>query len=89
MEQKEFMKLLTKAMADRKIVIGTDRVLKGLKGAKLSVVGHASNTPEKVVSQMEAGPGGAKMFSFPGNNVEFGEICKRPHRVSVVGILKE
>jgi ribosomal protein L30E len=89
MEQKDFVKILTKAIVEKKLVLGTERTFKALKAGKLSAVGHASNTPEKLIEEINASLGGAKLFSFSGNNVEFGELCKRPHRVSVVGIIKE
>jgi large subunit ribosomal protein L30e len=89
MEQKEFVKILTKAMAEKKLVLGTERTLKLLKGGKLSLVAYSSNAPERLKKEIEAGLGEAKSHPFPGTNVELGELSKRPHRVSIIGVLKE
>lgn len=89
MEQKEFVKMLGKAIAEKKLVIGTERAVKLLKAGKLSLVAYSDNAPEGVKKSIAGALGQAKEFPFPGTNVELGELSKRPHRVSIVGILKE
>lgn len=89
MEQKEFVKMLSKAIAEKRLILGTERTLKALKGGKLSLVAYSENTPEKVKAEIASKLGETKEHPFPGTNVELGELSKRPHRVSVVGIAKE
>ncbi|MFH0961459.1 MAG: ribosomal L7Ae/L30e/S12e/Gadd45 family protein [archaeon] len=89
MEHKEFVKLISKAVSEKKIVLGTERALKFLKAGKLSLVAYSENTPENIKKEIAACLGQAAEYKFPGTNVDLGEISKRPHQVSVVGILKE
>lgn len=89
MEQKEFVKSISKAIADKRLVLGTERTLKLLKAGKLSVVAYAENAPEAVRKEIAASLGQAAEYPFPGTNVDLGELSKRPHQVSVVGIIKE
>lgn len=89
MEQKEFVKAISKAISEKKLVLGTETNLKMLSAGKLEIIAYSENTPEAVKKQISEKLGIAKEYPFSGNNIELGELSKRPHRVSVVGIAKD
>ncbi len=82
--------LKTKAQ-QRQLLIGAERVLKSLKGKKVSRVFVASNCPAKIKEDVTYY---AKLAEVPVteaklNNEEMGLVCKKNFLVSVVAIMGE
>lgn len=74
----------------KSLVLGTERVMKELKKGNLAKVFLTKNTPENVRS--DANHYGklteTEVVNLRYNNEEFGEICKKPFSISVLGLLK-
>lgn len=77
-------------LKEKKAVIGTERVIKGLKTGKIAKVFITSNCPEEVKKDIEyySGLCGAAVVQLAQPNDELGIICKKPFSISVLGILK-
>lgn len=89
MEQKEFQKMLTKAIENKTLVIGLDRSVKLLKSKKAALVAFASSAPVQESLLKLADEAGAAIYPFAGTNIELGELCKKPFRVAVIAIPQE
>lgn len=87
METTEFQKAFAKAVADKKFVVGAERTLKFAKAGTAALVAFCSNCPQKQKSAIRQCKV-ETIFEFPGTNVEFGEICKKPFSVSCIAIMK-
>lgn len=87
---KEIMDL-KKEIAEGKVVIGTEMVLKNLKDGKLSKVYLAKNCPEKIKEDIRYYGDLAKvpMVVLDANNEEVGVFCKKHFFISVLGIKKK
>ena len=72
------------------LILGKDRCLKLLKLNKLQQVFLSSDTPEKVETDFKyyANLTDAKIHKLELPNDELGTFCKRPHHVSVLGLMK-
>lgn len=85
------VKLLKAKVQERKAIVGTERVLKGIKSGSLKKVFLASNCPVKVREDIFHY---AKLASVPVvelsyNNEEVGIFCKKNFLVSVMGLTEE
>ena len=87
---KDILKELKKDLG-KNIVIGTERVLKGLKQGKMGRVYLSSNCPDKVKEDIEQYKDlfGAELVQLSFPNDELGHISKKQYHISVLGILKE
>ncbi len=81
---------IKKAIAGKKAIIGTDRVIKGLKRGELVKVYLSVNCPSDVKESIEyyAKLSGAKIVKLKVPNDELGTLCKKPFSISVLGIVK-
>ena len=73
------LKELKSKLQDDKVVIGVDRVLKGLKGKSLSKVFLAKNAPKKIVDDIHyyAKLAGTPVSDLDLDNEELGLFCKK------------
>ena len=89
MDQKEFVKQLSKAIVEKKLVVGADRSVKLILSKKAKLVAYSNNCPIKEKINKNAARNKIEVYEFPESNVELGELCKKPFRVSVVSIKGE
>ena len=82
---------IKKLLKEDKLVIGTDKVLKGLKSGIISKVFLATNCPAQLKSDIEhyAGISEVEVVDTGLQNEELGDICKRPFSIAVMGLKKE
>ncbi len=78
---------IRKIVKEGKAVIGTSRVVKGLKLGKITKVFITSNCPLKIKKDIKhyAGISGAKVVQLKQPNTELGVLCKKPFSISVLG----
>ncbi|MEM3126768.1 MAG: ribosomal L7Ae/L30e/S12e/Gadd45 family protein, partial [Candidatus Woesearchaeota archaeon] len=71
-------------------IIGTDRVLKGLRQNSLKKVFVASNCPQRLSKDIDyyAGLNKVEVIKLIQQNEELGTICKKPFSISVLGFVK-
>jgi len=81
---------IKKLMKEKNLVIGGDEVLKGLKSGKFSKIYLASNCPDQLKGDIThyASIGGVEMVETGMQNVELGDVCKKPFSISVMGLSK-
>ena len=81
---------IKKLLKSDKLVIGTDRVLKGLRKGELEKVFLALNCNEETKGDIKhfAELSDAKVEELEIPNEELGILCKKVFSVSVIGILK-
>ncbi|QQG38752.1 MAG: ribosomal L7Ae/L30e/S12e/Gadd45 family protein [Candidatus Woesearchaeota archaeon] len=76
-----------KKIINENIIIGTDRVIKGLKNNKIKKVFLASNckkqTKEDILHYAKLGKIQVVELNIP--NEEVGIVCKKPFSISVIG----
>lgn len=77
-------------MADKKLVLGSERTLKLLRLGKLKQVFLSANcadsTKENVRQYSKLGDVKVRQLHYPSS--ELGVICKKPFSISVIGVLK-
>jgi large subunit ribosomal protein L30e len=78
---------IKKLSKEDKLIIGTDRVLKGLKIGKIKNVGLSSNCSSKTKEEIShyAELSKAKVTELEVPNDELGTLCKKPFAISVLG----
>ena len=83
-------KEIKEAMKERKILIGSKRVLKNIKLNTLKTVIYASNCSEEMVNELnfQSKNLGFETKSFKGSSRELGEICGKPFNVLLLGLRK-
>lgn len=83
-------KEIKEAMKAKKIVIGSNSVLRGLRVGGLKSVILASNCPQAKLVDLErySKISGAELNKFAGNSIQLGEICGKPFNVLLVGLRK-
>ncbi len=81
------MKHLQELIKEKKLIIGTDRVLKMLKNEQLANIYLASNCPETVRQDIKhySKIFNVKVEELKETNQELGVLCKKPFSISVVG----
>lgn len=81
---------IQKALVDEKLIIGTDKVMKGLKNGEISKVFVTVNAPEIVKGDIEhySKLSGADVADLDVTNEELGEICKKRFSISLVATVK-
>ena len=82
---------LRKLMETKKVIVGTDRVIKQLKLGKISKVFLTVNCPEDVKADVGAFAKISKteVVQLDIPNDELGVVCKKPFSISIAGIIKE
>ncbi|MCX6814058.1 MAG: 50S ribosomal protein L30e [Candidatus Aenigmarchaeota archaeon] len=81
---------IKEAMKEKKIIIGSRTVIKGVKRGHINSVIYASNCPEETRKDLEyySKSEFVAVKDFKGNSVQLGEICGKPFNVLLVGIKK-
>ncbi len=81
---------IKKALKDKKLVIGTNSVNKGLKRDNLKSVFYASNCPADAMGNLNHYNKltNVGLENFDGNSIQLAEICGKPFNILMVGIKK-
>jgi ribosomal protein L30E len=81
---------LRKNLKTKKLVFGTDRALKLLKQGRLVKIFIASNASKEIKEDCVyySGLSGVELENLDIQNDELGILCKRPHAITVIGLLK-
>ena len=82
---------IKKLLKSKRLIIGTQRTLKGLKEGKLQRVYVSSNCPASVRQDIahytRIHP--VEIVELEQPNEDVGGLCKKPFLISVLGLLKE
>lgn len=80
--------LLKAALAEGKVVIGTDETLKFLKQGKLKKIYLAANCPSELMADIHHYSKLANVIVVKLNrpNDELGTFCKKPYAITVLGV---
>ncbi len=83
----EELKRLLKA---GQVIIGTERVIKGLRAKKVQKVFLASNCMKETAGQIDhySGLSGAKVVRLKYPNDELGTLCRKQFSISVLGSVR-
>jgi len=81
---------IKKLLEQKKIVIGTELAIKGLRNKKIKKIFTSSNCPQDILDDLNkyAGLNNAELIKLDIPNEELGIICKKPFFVSVLGVLE-
>ena len=81
---------IKKLVKEKKLVIGTARVMKLIKKNNLARVYVSKNTPNKVRNDIAyySKLGKIEVVKLKYANDELGELCNKPFSISVLGIMK-
>ena len=81
---------IKQALKDNKLVIGSRKVLSGVKNGKITSVVVASNCPDSVRLDMNhySSISGVPVKSFDADSLQLGEFCGKPFNILLVGIRK-
>jgi len=81
---------IRKLLADKRLVLGTERALKLVRQGKLAKVYLSSNCPPKLKDDLTryCSMNGIDCQELPVPNEELGVWCKKPFAISVIGVLK-
>ena len=79
---------IRKLLKSKKLIVGTERTMKGLKTGKVARVFYAVNCPKDVKSDLEhyCKLGDVEQVALEIDNVELGVVCKKPFSISVISI---
>lgn len=82
---------IKKLLGAKRLIIGTERTIKKLKQGLLVRVYLAANTSEKTKGDIEhyCRLGGVELEILQKSNEDLGAFCKKPFRISVLGVAKE
>lgn len=88
--QEQVQQIVREHIEKKTAVIGTKRVLKGLRGATLQTVFVTHNAPQYIKEDLAryTSLDGTELVQLAMSNKELGIACKRPFNVSVLGIMK-
>lgn len=78
------------AMKEKKLVIGTGMVIRGMKKADIKYVICPNNCKDDVLDDLNyyGKNFGAEIKKFSGNSMQLGEICGKPFNIMLLGIKK-
>jgi ribosomal protein L30E len=78
------------AIEKKKIAIGLDSVIDGIRKKKLSKIVVAKNAPEEIKERLffYSELGNVPVDVFSEDNTQLGILCKRSFGISVLGIIK-
>jgi len=90
MAKEEITVEIKKSMEDKKLVLGTKRVIKELRLGKFKKVYVSSNCPKDVVADINKyGEGtGTEVVLLDFPSPELGVLCKKQFFISVAGLIK-
>jgi len=82
---------IQKLLKEKKLVIGTNRTIKGLKLGSFEKVFLSSNCPPDIAGSVNyySKIGKITVIKLKYSNEELGVVCKRPFSISIMGLLKE
>ena len=83
-------KEINEAMKAKKLVIGSNSVIRGVKTGSVKTIVHASNFPESVMGSLTYYKkiSSISIEKFDGNSKQLGEACGKPFNVLMVGVKK-
>ena len=86
----DIIKEIKKLMAENKLIVGADEVMKGLRKGSISKVYIAANCPAELKEGLAhyTSIGSVEMVETGIQNDELGDICKKPFSISVMGLVK-
>jgi len=78
------------ALKEKRLVIGSRSVIKGVKLGRIDTVIYASNLPENKKRDLTyySHAAGFSLQRFDGDSAELGELCGKPFSILMVGIIK-
>jgi large subunit ribosomal protein L30e len=81
---------LRKLLAEKRLAIGTARVVKLVRQDRLAKVYLSANCPSAVKDDLTryCGQNGIECHDLEVPNRELGVWCKKPFAISVIGVLK-
>jgi large subunit ribosomal protein L30e len=81
---------IKKLLKEKRLVIGADETLKGLKTGRFARVYLASNCPAQLREDVShySGIGGVEVVDTGMPNTDLGDVCKKPFAISIMGLLK-
>jgi len=81
---------IKRLLKTKKLVMGTERVKKLARSAKLERIYISKNTPERVRNDLVyySKLSNIKLIKLRYANDELGEICNKPFSISVLGVIK-
>lgn len=81
---------IRKLLADKRLVLGTERTLKLVRQGKLAKVYLSSNCPPTLKDDLNryCSMNAIDCQELPVPNEELGVWCKKPFAISVIGVLK-
>lgn len=82
------LKEIREKLIEGKVIVGTDRVIKGLNSKNLTKVYLAKNCPENTMNDINhyAKLAGISVVKIEMDNEELGIFCKKNFFVAVLGI---
>jgi len=82
------VEVIKKAREEKKLVIGFNEVMRGIKDSSVKQIFVAENCPADKVESVsnEATIAEIPVKVYAGSNLDLGVICRRPHAVIVLGI---
>lgn len=85
------MEEIKKFVKEKKVFIGADQTIKGLKIGKVSKVFLASNCQKEARGDIKryAKLSNAEVVELDVPNDELGVICKKQFSISIIGVKKE
>ena len=83
-------KELKEALKSKKVLLGSNSVIRAAKTGAVKTVIHASNLPETVTREMAyyGKMGNINVEKFEGNSKQLGELCGKPFNILLVGLKK-
>ena len=81
---------IRKNLEGKKLILGTGRTIKSMRGGKIEKVYVTSNCPANVMDDLKyyTKLSKAQMVQLDMPNDELGTLCKKPFAISVVGLLR-
>ncbi|MBU2560820.1 MAG: ribosomal L7Ae/L30e/S12e/Gadd45 family protein [Nanoarchaeota archaeon] len=81
---------IKKLLKEKKLVIGKDETLKGLRQGKFAKIFLASNCSDELKGDIGhyASIAGVEVVETSIQNTELGDICKKPFSIAVISLLK-
>lgn len=81
---------LKEALKTKKVVIGSNSVIRAIKTGAVKTVVHASNLPENSLKDLGyySQIGGITVEKFEGTSKQLGETCGKPFNILLVGLKK-
>jgi len=78
------------ALKEKKLIIGSESVLRNIKSVSVSYVIYPINCREDVLKELKyySKNFGLDIRKFKGNSRQLGELCGKPFNVMLLGIKK-